>query len=196
MRARSLLLSLLICITLLGCDSGGGGSDSATSVSPGMPCSDNIFDVWGTSFVPLNADHLSVNVELNEPNHAAQFRLTVACQAMLIDGSASPCSSSTPSGTVPPTLFCAPLPNGLDGLSRTSCLIEIVPIGECAAADGDNIATYRLSMTVGQNRVPLTFVADNCMATGSCLAAFFGINVTPNPTATPTATPLPPTATP
>src|SRR5262245_7699043 len=95
MRARSVLLWLFVCTALFACDSG-GGSDSADSVSNGMTCSDNIFDVWRTTFVPSNADHLNVVLDLNQPNHAAQFRLTVACQGVVIDGSAPPCSTPTP----------------------------------------------------------------------------------------------------
>ncbi len=199
MRARSLVLSLLCCVTLslLACSSG-GGSSGGNSVTNGMPCDDITFDVWRASFVPMNADHISIAVDLNQPNHAAQFRLTVACQGLLIDESTPGCTVVTPDPddvSPPPSLSCkVPLPNGLSSLSRATCLIEIFPMDQCAAAGGDNIANYRLTVMVGNNVITPTLAADNCIATDSCLATFFAINVTPNATVTPG--PPTPTATP
>lgn len=216
MRPRPIVLSVLLCAALspLACSSG-GSSDNTGPVTGGMkPCATApLFDVWSTVVNPAGRNDLTVTVDTVNAGHAAEFRLTVACQGVMLDGSPTiagmPCSFPPPpnaDGALPECPRLEVADSGLGGLARARCLFEVVPTeplgignGLCADPGDQGIGQYRLNATVGGAKLTLTQIADDCSAAESCLATYFGINVTPQPTATvtvtPTITPAPPPAT-
>lgn len=215
MRSRVGLFAALagVALSLLACSSGGSSSNSGPAVGGNEPCApsdgtDPRFDVWDVNFQPGGRNTMRVTVDTTTADRAAEFRLTVACQGtVLADGvtiGGMPCSFPPPSSTPGVTPECpevtfGPLPNNLGALSRVQCLFEIVPtealgIGTGLCADPGR-SQYRLTVTVGSDQLPLSQEADNCQAPESCLSTFFGVNLTPLPTATgtpvPTATAVP-----
>src|SRR6185369_13958844 len=137
MRALLIVFSLLLCAALapLACSSGSSSKDAGPVTGAMKPCATGpLFDVWSTILNPAGRNDLTVTVDTVNAEHAAEFRLTVACQGVLLDGSPTiagmPCSFPPPpnaDGALPECPRLALADSGLGGLARARCLIEVVP---------------------------------------------------------------------
>lgn len=126
---------------------------------------------------------LKVSVDTVNAGSASQFRLTVACQGMVVvpatlDG--QECAFPPPGATQCPSATVYLNDFGFGGLRRVGCFIEIGPteplgIGMCT---DPTHADYRLDVKFNnQPALSLNLPAHNCRATQSCLQEVFGINV-------------------
>jgi hypothetical protein len=185
---RSLLVVALSALGLLAACSGGGGNAPATVGQSILPCDDGLpsFDVWQVNFRPDGRTQLVLSVDTIGPVYASEFRLTFACQGVVVFSTIQGAACTFPppsngSGETPQCPFESMPLGDLANLARVGCLAEIVPtqpldIGVGACADPSR-ADYKLRVTLDDQPLSLVLVAHNCRTDESCLQANFGINV-------------------